>query len=84
MSYINPMNHLNLSLKRLIVLSNIKRIENKKKYKNRLKHLRRDYKKLSKRIDNIVWGKMSRRLAEEDFRSAYSLAKIEERDAFES
>jgi len=61
------MNHRNLSIKRLSLFDNIKRIENKKKYKNRLKHLRRDYEKLSKRIDNIVWNKMSRKIQETEF-----------------
>lgn len=78
------MNYLNLSLKRLFVFYNIQKIKNKKKYKNRLKHLKKDEKKLSKRIDNIIWKNMSRSVAEEDFRMEYSLAKIEERDAFES
>ena len=70
------MNHLNLSIKRLLILSNIKRIENKKKYKNRLKHLRRDYEKLSKRIDNIVWNKMSRKIQETEFSYTEELEDI--------
>ena len=68
------MDQFTLAHKRTLVFFNIQKIKNKKKYKNRLKHWRKKYKKLTKMIDKIIWDRMSQRLEK-------SLLEIEENDS---
>lgn len=79
----NNLTNVNYILRRIRIRENINYLRNKKGKKNRLKRWQSEYKKITKRLENIVWRSMKRRIVEEDVHSALALAKIELEDSLD-